>query len=626
MIPVARALPAPPATATAATDWRGLAQLGGMYLTKFPGWTAAYGLLAILNQSVLPVAVTLFFTQLINRFSAVEAAAEADRSSLSAHYAAWVGLSLAALAVNFAHRYATAIFDAKMGASLRQDAFAAVLAKDLRFFHETDPGRLNATLNQLTLQAQIAIRQLLVDPVTQAVSLAVVGMTLLQQIGGLAETEGAVVWWVFAGLTLFAVASPWLVGALSGKLSSAAAQLQDEMMRMNTLVTTTMSSPEEIKALRAESLFAQRHRDALDSLTRKRLGQTASLETINLVSRAPGDLVLFGLIGLAVAVAVAAPDAGLKPGLLVAIALLTPQFMLSAQMLANLTISSSLAWPAIAEIKGILAPTARSAGQDDRPSTLRAPALDFDSPPPIVAAGLTFRYRPGSPAVFDQAAFEAPGGLITGLVARPGRGKTTFFRLLLRFCEPESGAIRLGARELATVAPDDVRRAVMLVSQHPAFFHDTVRTNFRVACPDADDAAIFRACESHGLWEILVNSYGQSPLDAPFAAGARLSGGQKKQFALIRCLLNKPSVLLLDEPTTGMGALEKAPLTEPLKLACAGRTTILVDHDILWQMAVCDWFLVLDEGKIMEQGTRDELLRRGGIFAGMAEAARHQAR
>lgn len=159
------------------------------------------------------------------------------------------------------------------------------------------------------------------------------------------------------------------------------------------------------------------------------------------------------------------------------------------------------------------------------------------------------------------------------------------------------------------------------VGGSPAFFYGTVRENFQVAKPEATDDDIRRLCESTELWPILESNLGPNPLDQQFAAGKLLSGGQKKLFALTRCLLLDPTVLLLDEPTVGMGPLEKSPLIETMRKACSGKTVIVVDHDIVWQVRFCDHFLVLDGGKIVQQGTSEELLDRPGLFRELYDEA-----
>jgi len=112
-----------------------------------------------------------------------------------------------------------------------------------------------------------------------------------------------------------------------------------------------------------------------------------------------------------------------------------------------------------------------------------------------------------------------------------------------------------------------------------------------------------------------------NPLDEQFAAGASLSGGQKKLFALTRCLLREPTFLFLDEPTTGMDPLEKFPMIDKMRAALDGKTVVVVDHDIIWQSRFCDQFIVLNDGRIVQEGSRSELLSVPGLFKELYEEA-----
>jgi ATP-binding cassette subfamily B protein len=223
--------------------------------------------------------------------------------------------------------------------------------------------------------------------------------------------------------------------------------------------------------------------------------------------------------------------------------------------------------------------------------------------------------------VLEGASFLIPPGKVTGFVARPGQGKTTFFRLALRFYDWQSGEVLLGGKPIRELPLSEVRRHLVLMSQFPAFFYDTVRENMRVAVPEADDAEITAAMRLTGLDAVLEKSMGPGALDRPFAAGSGLSGGQKKLFALTRCLLRKPSVLFLDEPTTGMGPMEKFPLIGTMRRSLEGRTVVVVDHDIVWQSRFCDYFHVLNEGRIIQSGTAEELLAQPGLFRQLYEEA-----
>ena len=195
-----------------------------------------------------------------------------------------------------------------------------------------------------------------------------------------------------------------------------------------------------------------------------------------------------------------------------------------------------------------------------------------------------------------------------------GQGKTTFFKLALRFYDPQQGEVVLGGRSVGDYAADNLYDHIAMMSQFPAFFYDTLRANMQMAKADATDEEIRAICERTGVWKILQAGVQGNPLDEEFAGGRRLSGGQRKLLALTRCLMRDPAILFLDEPTVGMDNMEKFAMLEMIQQALKGHTVMVVDHDLRWLMPFCDYFIVLDEGKIEERGTADELLAKRGLF------------
>jgi ABC-type transport system involved in cytochrome bd biosynthesis fused ATPase/permease subunit len=141
-----------------------------------------------------------------------------------------------------------------------------------------------------------------------------------------------------------------------------------------------------------------------------------------------------------------------------------------------------------------------------------------------------------------------------------------------------------------------------------------VRVNFQLAKENASDDEILDICKMTGLLPILERAVGPNPLSREFAGGAKLSGGEKRLFALTRCLLRNPSFLFLDEPTTNMSNDEKYRLIPMMRAACSGRTVIVVDHDIPWLLQFADHFVTLEAGRIVQQGTAKELLSQAGLL------------
>jgi ABC-type multidrug transport system fused ATPase/permease subunit len=623
-----------------------LLRLGKRYVGRSPFLAVLYIAGTLLSSTVIPIAIAANYGKLTNFFAessashapkqvsspapaqpptigparpSPAAATEPASRAITSTYLMWLGLTLALLALSFTVRYITALFDQRITTALRRDLFNQILQQSPHFFHQHPTGRLLVMVTQFSITVALALRQLIVDPILQVIGIVAVGHALYLKLADMQAGHGNNIWGYFLLIALFALLSPWLVSRMGKTLSRSTTALQEQILSMGSFLEGALNAPEEIQTMRAEPIFDKKHQKLLDAALRARMGQTVTIERLNLLSRSPGDLVLVSLIGLAVYLAFD-PHSALDPGTIIALVVLTPQFMNAVQGISGFSINVSSSWPAIVAIDSIL---------ESQTGVSSAPgAQDFDHiQPSLTARDLVFSYQPGMlRQVLDGVSFDIPPGKITGFVARPGQGKTTFFRLLLRFYEPQGGDILLGGHSIRDFTLQSLRRHVVLMSQFPTFFLDTVRENFLLAKPDATDAEIEALCRKTGLWPILEQNIGDNPLDREFVPGPgkSLSGGQTKLLALTRCLLRSPSVLLLDESTTGMGPKEKFPLIQTMRDACAGETVLVVDHDIMWQTRFCDYFLVLSEGTIIQRGTSQELLAAPGLFKELYEAASEQ--
>jgi len=288
------------------------------------------------------------------------------------------------------------------------------------------------------------------------------------------------------------------------------------------------------------------------------------------------------------------------------------------QALSGYLVMASSSWPNIEQVISILESRSKTEEQPGAKETQVAT-------PTIEARNVAFSYEPDSPQIFNGLSFTVPPEKTTGLVAKMGQGKTTFFKLALRFYDPQQGQIMVGGRPTTDYTTDTLRQRIAMMSQFPAFFFDTVRENLRMAKPNATDEELQAICERTGVWRILSQKLPPSEtgsiLDANLAAGKTLSGGERKLLALTRCLLRDPALLFLDEPTVGMDNEEKFEIRKMLREGTRGKTVMVVDHDVNWLLQFCDYFVVLDEGRVVEQGTAKELLSRDGLLYQLYVAA-----
>jgi ATP-binding cassette subfamily B protein len=226
-----------------------------------------------------------------------------------------------------------------------------------------------------------------------------------------------------------------------------------------------------------------------------------------------------------------------------------------------------------------------------------------------------FRYSPRQPLLFDRLSLSIPPGAKVGLVGRSGGGKTTVTRLLLRFADVESGAILVGGQPIHRLSQADLRRAVAYVPQDPSMFHRSVADNIRVGRSDASDDEVRRAAElAHAAAFIEALPSGYQTLVGE--RGVKLSGGQRQRIAIARAILKDAPILVLDEATSSLDSESEAHIQEALWRLLAGRTAIVIAHR-LSTVRRMDELIILDRGRIVERGSHEALLGRGGVYASL---------
>lgn len=317
--------------------------------------------------------------------------------------------------------------------------------------------------------------------------------------------------------------------------------------------------------------------------------------------------VLTGLGGLAVVVvgAVLAANGALDPGLLPLMTILA--------MAAFLPVSE------IAQVGRQLADTLGATRRVYALANEPIPVRDGPgAPAPTGAAALslekvTFSYPGQSRRALAEVSFDIPAGKTVALVGTSGAGKTTTAQLLMRFWDPDSGRILLNGADLRDYKLDALRGLVALVAQDTYLFNDTLRANILIARPDATEQELQAAITHASLSELVAAL--PDGLESPVGErGTSLSGGQRQRVAIARAFLKDAPILILDEATSHLDAVNEQAVRRALDVLKADRTTIVIAHR-LSTVRDADLIVVLDEGRVAESGTHASLLARGGLYA-----------
>jgi len=300
------------------------------------------------------------------------------------------------------------------------------------------------------------------------------------------------------------------------------------------------------------------------------------------------------------------PVTSITAGSLVAFAILSMRLAAPMVKLAELQRD-------LAEVRG----AAAQVGQvvNAQPEDPRANGLRLPIKGEVSFKDVRFRYSPGAPYALESVSFTVAAGQMLGIMGRSGSGKTTVTRLLQCLNSNYEGMIKIDGMDLREIDLMHLRTHIGVVPQENFLFSGTVRENISMAKPDASFAEVVRAAQLSGaeeFIELLPRGYDTDIQEG----GSNLSGGQRQRLALARALLIDPPVLILDEATSALDAESEAIVNANLKRMAKGRTVLSISHR-LSMLVECDAILVLEQGKVYDIGTHEELLRRCDIYKHM---------
>ena len=483
---------------------------------------------------------------------------------------------------------------------VRWQSYRYVVRQSLGFFQNDYAGRVS----QKVMQTGMAVRESVVNVVDGVWYLVVY---VAGTVALLAGFDWRLIWPVFAWTVAYGIVIATLVPPVrqrSAALSEANSSLSGRVVDGFTNITSVklFAHAEREEAFGREAFFRQL--SASRALMRSIVSMTAALVVIN-------SLFIFAVAALSIWLWT---NGAISTGAVAAANALSLRLnQMSGWILRSIT---SL-FESVGTIENGMATIAQPNSSTDRPDAvpLRVDegALQFEN--------ITFRYGEGDRVIRDLTLLVRPGEKV-GLVGPSGAGKSTLVNLLLRFYSLDRGRILIDGQDIAGVTQDSLRAAIGMVTQDTSLLHRSVRDNISYGKPEASEEAIREAAAAARADQFvasLVDPRGRTDYSAHVGErGVKLSGGQRQRIAIARVILKDAPILILDEATAALDSEVEAAIQDSLKTLMRDKTVIAIAHR-LSTIAAMDRLVVMDEGRIVEEGSHDALLRARGLYARLWE-------
>jgi ATP-binding cassette, subfamily B, bacterial len=561
------------------------------YIARYR-WRAVAALVALLLAAVATLLVPIAVRRMIDFGFSRESA-----NLIDSYFAVMIAIVAVLALASAARFYLVTSLGERIVADLREGVFGHLVSLSLAYFDEAKSGELISRLSADTTQVKAAVGA--------SVSVALRNSVLF---------VGAAAMMVVTSprLSAFVLAViPVIVLPLYG---FGRAVRRRSRMAQDTLADATAYASELIGAVRVLQAFTN------EALARHRFGAAverayqAARDSIKARAILTAIAIFLVFASVVVVLWVGAQDvlAGrMTPGRL-------SQFVLYAVLAAAGLGQLSEVWGELSQASGAAERLFEILNL--RPAIVPPPRpMALPEPPrgEVAFADVRFSYpaRPGSP-VLDGVSFAVRQGEKLAIVGPSGAGKSTIFHLILRFYDPSSGAIKFDGVPLVAVDPLALRRRIALVPQDAVVFAASIRDNIRFGRPGASDAEVERAAELAHALEFI----GLLPEKFDTMVGERgvmLSGGQRQRIAIARAVLRAAPLLLLDEATSALDAESETLVKDALGRLMQERTTVVIAHRLATVLS-CDRILVMEAGRIVEQGTHGKLIAAAGLYARLA--------
>lgn len=520
---------------------------------------------------------------------------EKDRSMLLVVPLAVVAIALLKGMVDFGQTMALSRVGQRITADLQQRLFRHLVSADIGFFIERGSGPLISGMTFDTQQLRNAASSTLTGLARDTLSIVFLIALMFHQDWRLA----------CVAVAAFPLAS-LPIAKLGRRMRKVAGQTQQQMARLTARLEQTFQGMRQVKVDNREETEAGRTGSIIEHLFDINLKASRVRATTSPVMEALGGVAVAAVIFYGGSRVLAGAT---TPGTFFSF---VAALLMAYRPLKNLAKLNTQVQEGLAAAERIYAVLDHEPDVRDRP----------DAPPLEVVRGaisferVTFGYRPERPALIDLD-LEVPPGQTLALVGPSGAGKSTILNLILRFYDADGGRILIDGQDLRHVTLKSLRGAIALVSQHVELFDDTVRANIAYGRPEAsaaDIVAAARAAAAHDFIEALPNGYDTNI--GP--SGASLSGGQRQRLGIARAMLKNAPILLLDEATSSLDSEAERVVQTALERLKRGRTTLVIAHR-LSTITGADTIAVVERGRIVETGSHQVLLARGGSYARLYE-------
>jgi ATP-binding cassette subfamily B protein len=564
-------------------------------------------IVAVLAGAVVGVIPPLLFRSLLDT-----AVPQEDERLVIILATAAVALAVANALISLVQRWYSARVGEGLIYDMRVALFDHVQRMPLAFFTRTQTGSLMSRLNNDVIGAQQAVTGTLGTVISNVITLAI---TLAVMLG---------LEWRLTILTLVVLPAFIIPARRVGRRLQAATR---DGFILNASMNNTIAERFNVAGALVVKLFGANDRERDDFAVR-----AAQVRDIG-VTTAMYSRVLFVALSLVAAVGTAvvyyvggrlAITGAISIGTVGAFVIYVGQIYQPLTQLTNARVDVMTALVSFERVFEILDFPSIITEAEDAVTVERVEGrIEFDhvsfrhpAPELVSLASLEDGVTPsGDPSEWilrDIDLTIAPGEFVA-LVGPSGAGKTTTAMLVPRIADAVEGAVRIDGHDVRDLTLDTVQRAVGVVMQDPHLFHESIRSNLRYAKPDATEDEIIAACRAariHDLIETLPDGYDTIVGER----GYRMSGGEKQRIAIARVLLKGPSIIILDEATSHLDSESELAIQRALDAALHGRTALVIAHR-LSTIVAADRIVVLDGGRIVEQGTHDDLLARGGLYA-----------